>query len=403
MPRPRRVLSGMRPTGGLHLGHWCGVLQNWRQLQQNADCFFFVADWHALTTNYAAIDDIAAHTREMVLTWLAAGIDGERAALFVQSQVLEHAELHLLLSMSCPLPKLTQLPTYKEQKENLNHDLDTYGFLGYPLLQSADILIYRADDVPVGEDQKPHVEFTREVARRFNRLYGGGDGFADAVRPLLEQLPPAARRQLDEARKEYRRNGDQAVLAGALMEIESLAPTQKQRALLRGYCLYEAEEILTPPETLLTSAARVPGTDGRKMSKSYGNTIELFESEKGVEEKLTRMKTDPARMRRSDKGNPDNCPVWELHKHFSDTQSQEWVRDGCTTAAIGCVECKKRLSAHVNTVLQPLRDNRARLERDGATDAVEATLARGVARARDVAGETMADVRRAMRLPGSNK
>lgn len=395
MTPPPRAVSGMRPTGGLHLGHLCGVLHNWRAIQERTECFFFVADWHALTTDYAAPTDCPANTREMVLTWLAAGIDGERATLFVQSQVPAHAELHILLSMIAPLPKLMQLPTYKEQKENLNRDLDTYGFLGYPLLQSADILAYRPQQVPVGEDQLPHIEFTREIARRFNHFYGGGEEFLKQMKDALKKLPGEARKTIEQARRRHRQDGDDAALGGALAAIDALDLPEKLRRQLRGYCRQDAEELLPPPDSLVTPAARLPGTDGRKMSKSYDNTIALFDAPDVVGKKISRMKTDPARQRREDKGEPKNCPVWGLHEHFSDAATQQWVQDGCRSAGIGCIDCKKRLAEHVNTALQPLHTRRRDIEKTGM---VEDVLAAGNKRAAAVAGDTLAEVRRAMRL-----
>lgn len=394
-----RALSGMRPTGELHLGHLCGVLANWRRMQEDMECFFFVADWHALTTDYDAPADYTAAAREMVVTWLAAGIDSGRATLFIQSQVPEHAELHLLLSMLCPLPKLMQLPTYKEQKENLNRDLDTYGFLGYPLLQSADILAYRPQQVPVGEDQLPHIEFTREIARRFNHLYGGGSDFAKRMKGEVKKLPAAARACIEKSYRQYRQSGDDSALAEALAVIDSLELTARQRAELRGYCSYDAREILPLPDACLTPAAKLPGTDGRKMSKSYDNTIALFDDAAQVEKKAARMQTDPARQRRTDKGNPENCPVWDLHKHFSDSDTRQWADAGCRSADIGCLDCKKSLAAGINAALQPLRDRRQEIEKNSMVDDI---IAAGNRRARAVAADTLADVRRAMRLAACN-
>ena len=391
----RRVLSGMRPTGQLHLGHLCGVLANWRAMQETRECFFFVADWHALTTDYAAPADYAAHAREMVLAWLAAGVDPARATLFVQSQVPAHAELHVLLSMICPLPKLMQLPTYKEQRENLNRDLDTYGFLGYPLLQSADILAYRAQEVPVGEDQLPHIEFTREVARRFNHFYGGGDAFRKEMKKAVKALPAAARAQVERGVRKHRQGGDEEALAAALAQVDAMDLAPALRRKLRGYCIQDAEEILPLPQACLTPAAKLPGTDGRKMSKSYDNTIALFDAAEVVDKKIARMVTDPARKKREDKGEPKNCPVWELHENFSPAETQAWAESGCRSAEIGCIDCKKRLAEHLNTALQPLRDNRRKFEKDGA---VEEVLRAGNRRAAGIAADTLADVRRAMRL-----
>lgn len=391
----QRVLSGMRPTGALHLGHLCGVLASWQKLQENYDCYFFVADWHALTTDYAAPADYPAAAREMVLTWLAAGIDGKHVTIFIQSQIPEHAELHVLLSMFCQLPKLMQLPTYKEQKENINRDIDTYGFLGYPLLQSADILAYRPEQIPVGEDQLPHIEFTREIARRFNHLYGSGDAFHKKMKQKIRQLPPETRAVIESSYRRYRQDGDSETLNTAFAAIEALALPAKERAQLRGYCAYDADEILPLPEAYLTPAAKLPGTDGRKMSKSYANTIELFESSDSIAHKIARMQTDPARQRRQDKGNPDNCAVWSLHGQFSDDATRRWADAGCRSAGIGCVDCKKRLTDGINTALTPLRERRRDIEKSGIVDDV---IASGNRHARTVAAATLNEVRRAMRL-----
>lgn len=390
----------MRPTGALHLGHLRGALGNWRRMQdEGVECFFFVADWHALTTDYARPADYAANAREMVAGWLAVGIDGERSTLFVQSQVPAHAELHVLLSMICPLAKLMQLPTYKEMRENLSRDLDTYGFLGYPLLQCADILAYRPDFVPVGEDQLPHIEFTREVARRFNRFYGGGEAFVREMRAVVRGLEAKTRAVIERCYRRFRQEGDEAALEEALAAVAALggetAGDEALRARLRGYCRYDAAEILPLPEGAVTAAARLPGTDGRKMSKSYDNAIGLFDEAEVVARKTARMRTDPARMRRSDVGNPDDCPVFGLHSHFSEEGVRAWVREGCESAGIGCLECKAKLAEGIEAVLQPLRFARREVERTGA---VEAALAAGNARAREVAGETLGRVRRAMRL-----
>ncbi|MCH9704534.1 MAG: tryptophan--tRNA ligase [Proteobacteria bacterium] len=390
-----RVLSGMRPTGEIHLGHLCGVIANWRKMQDESECFFFVADWHALTTDYAAPGNSPANADEMITSWLAAGIDAQRATLFIQSQIPEHAELHLLLSMICPLAKLMQLPTYKEQKENLNRDLDTYGFLGYPLLQSADILAYKPSQVPVGEDQLPHIEFTREIARRFNHLYGGGEGFVKQVKETLRALPAEARKTIERAYQAYRQDGEESALTLALAEIEQLGLSTKTQAVLRGYCAYDAEEILPLPDACLTPAAKLLGTDGRKMSKSYNNTIALSDEPSVIFKKIARMQTDPARKLRTDPGEPKNCPVWSLHEHFSEPATHQWVKKGCRSAGIGCVECKKKLADNINTVLQPIQQRRDEIERNGI---VKDIIAAGNQRAQAVARETLQEVRHAMRL-----
>lgn len=330
-----RVLSGMRPTGKLHLGHLVGALDNWVRLQNQYECFFFIADWHALTTDYADPSRVKQSVFELAFDWLAAGLDPDKSTLFIQSHVPQHAELHLLFSMITPLGWLERVPSYKEQRENLKEkDLGTYGFLGYPLLQSADILIYRADYVPVGEDQVPHVELTREVARRFNMFYSG-----------------------------------------------------------------RRSQVFPEPQPLLTPAPKLPGTDGRKMSKSYGNTLLLSDPEPLIRQKLKTMVTDPARVRRTDPGNPHVCPVFALHKIFSEQQTIKNVEAGCTTAGIGCIECKNWVADALITTIRPMQDRRAIYEQNPRRvwDILEA----GSARARRVSEGTMTDVRESMNLAKS--
>ncbi|GMR00571.1 MAG: tryptophan--tRNA ligase [Zetaproteobacteria bacterium] len=330
--KPMRILSGMRPTGRLHLGHMKGVLENWLKLQREHQCFFFAADWHALTTDYANPDIVKDTIWDMLVDWLAVGIDPEKCVVFIQSEVPQHAELYLLFSFITPLPWLERVPTYKDQIEQLREkDLGTYGFLGYPLLQAADILMYRADAVPVGEDQVPHVELTREVARRFNHLYRKPD------QPLFPE-----------------------------------------------------------PESLLMPAAKLPGLDGRKMSKSYNNTIELSETWKVTEKKVKTMPTDPARVRRDDPGTPEKCPVWDFHKIYSTEDERKWVHEGCTSAGIGCLDCKKVLLNHLEEELQPIRDRRADIaaHMDDVRDVVRA----GNKRARIEAERTMDKVRRTLKM-----
>src|SRR5579862_5937512 len=325
----KRVLSGMRSTGKLHLGNYVGALENWVRMQNEYDCFFFIADWHALTTDYADTSRLKENSVDVAFDWLAAGLDPEKSVMFLQSHVPEHAELHLLLSMITPLGWLERVPTYKEQRENIKEkDLGTYGFLGYPLLQAADILVYRADLVPVGEDQVAHVELTREIARRFNGFYGAPKG------------------------------------------------------------------VFPEPQTLLTPAAKLPGTDGRKMSKSYGNTIMLADPEPVVRQKLKTMVTDPARVRRSDPGNPDVCPVGDLHKIFSSKETMAKVNEGCRSAGIGCIECKSWAADALVQLLNPMQERRRNFEENPrlAWDILEA----GSERARKAAGETMDLVRASM-------
>jgi tryptophanyl-tRNA synthetase len=393
-----RVLSGMRPTGALHLGHYHGVLKNWVRLQAEYPCLFFVADWHALTTDYETPDHVQRNGWEMVVDWLAAGVDPTQATLFVQSLVPEHAELHLLLSMMTPLGWLERVPTYKDQQEKLtDRDLSTYGFLGYPLLQSADILIYRAKYVPVGEDQVPHVEFTREVARRFNHLYGREAGFEDKAKAAVKKMGSKKSRLFNELRARFVEQGDAEALqrAQALLE-EQQNLSRGDRERLYGWLEGGGKKILVEPDVLLTEASRLPGLDGQKMSKSYGNAIELRDEPASVTRKIRTMPTDPARVKRSDPGNPERCPVWQLHLVYSDAERKEWVRQGCTTAGIGCLDCKQPVIDAVLAELAPMRE-RAQAYRDDPT-LVKNIIADGCERARKLASETMRDVREAMGL-----
>lgn len=361
-------------------------------MQADNECFFFVADWHALTTDYASPPDSSA-AREMVLAWLSAGIDPGRAAIFAQSDVPAHAELYVLLAMICPLPWLMRLPTYKEQKENLNRDLDTHGFLGYPLLQAADILAYRADAVPVGEDQLPHVEFAREIARRFNHLYGRSDDFLTKSDKALNLLDKQAREKLQKNARRYLRDGDDNAFRNAEEIINNA--DKDDRPILKGLLFYGAEEILPAPQAALTDAPKLPGTDGRKMSKSYGNAIALFDSPEDVGKKLARMQTDPARKRRDDPGDPDKCPVADLHNIFTAEKSRGDIFDNCRTAAIGCVECKRALADVINEKLAPVRDARKMHDKPGV---VEEVLQAGAAKAKAEAELTLQQVREAMKL-----
>jgi len=393
-----RVLSGMRPTGSLHLGHYHGVLKNWLQLQHEYECLFFVADWHALTTHYDDPLAIEDNTRQMVIDWLAAGVDPSKATLFIQSQVIEHAELHLLLSMMTPLGWLERVPTYKDQQEKLSdRDLSTYGFLGYPLLQAADILIYRANKVPVGEDQVPHIEFAREIARRFNHLYGKEPGYEDKAQAAIKKLGSKKAKLYEELRTRYQEQGDEGALDSAralLAETQNLSLGDMER--LYGYLEGGGKMILTEPEALLTPSARMPGLDGQKMSKSYNNTIALREDPHRVSKKIRTMPTDPARIRRTDPGDPDKCPVWQLHQVYSNEALQQWVRQGCTTAGIGCLECKQPVIDAVLQELAPIQERARALEED--QDTVRSIIADGCEKARDLARETMRDVRSAMGL-----
>jgi len=393
-----RVLSGMRPTGALHLGHYHGVLKNWVRLQTEYPCLFFVADWHALTTDYEHPGRVEQNAWEMVVDWLAAGVDPNQAILFVQSHIQEHAELHLLLSMITPLGWLERVPTYKDQMEKLkDRDLATYGFLGYPLLQSADILIYRSRFVPVGEDQVPHVEMTREIARRFNHLYGREDGFEDKAKAAVKKMGSKKARLLNELRTKFLESGDADALkrAQALLDEQQNLP-RGDRERLYGWLEGGGRKILVEPEALLTEAARLPGLDGQKMSKSYGNAIGLREPPESVAKKIRTMPTDPARVKRSDPGTPEKCPVWPLHQVYSDPARQAWVRQGCTTAGIGCLECKQPVIDAVLAELAPMRE-RAQTYVDDPT-LVKNIIADGCDKARKLALETMRDVREAMGL-----
>jgi len=391
-----KVLSGMRPTGRLHLGHYHGVLANWVKLQHEYPCLFFVADWHALTTAYDEPGTIVDNATDMVIDWLAAGVDPSQATIFIQSKVPEHAELHLLLSMMTPLSWLERVPTYKDQQEKLTHkDLTTYGFLGYPLLQAADILIYRANQVPVGEDQVPHVEFTREIARRFNYLYGREPGFEDKAREAVRKLGSKRAKLYDELRTRYQEKGEDEALAQAhdlLNEAQSLSLGDRER--LFGWLEGTRKMILVEPGALLTHASRMPGLDGQKMSKSYGNTIMLREDAETVGKKIRTMQTDPARVRRTDPGDPDKCPVWQFHLIYSGDDVRSWVQSGCRSAGIGCIECKQPVIDGVLKEQEPMRERARMYEED--PQLVKNIIADGCEKARKLAQDTMRDVREAI-------
>jgi tryptophanyl-tRNA synthetase len=362
----KRVLSGMRPTGKLHLGNYVGALENWVRMQEQYDCFFVIVDWHALTTDYADPSHLKENLVDVLLDWLAAGLDPEKCVMFIQSHVPMHAELHLLLSMITPLGWLERVPTYKEQKENIKEkDLGTYGFLGYPVLQAADILIYKADVVPVGEDQVAHVELTREIARRFNGFY---------AKPFV-----------------IRRQGTRVVTSGGRVQLPPGVELDS-----KADCVIHPEPVFPEPAALLTPAPRLPGTDGRKMSKSYGNAVMLTDPEHVVRQKLKTMVTDPARVRRTDPGNPDVCPVGDLHKIFSSKETMAKVYEGCRSAGIGCIECKSWAADALVKILNPMQERRRKYEDNPrlAWDILEA----GSVRAREVAGATMDEVRESMGL-----
>ncbi|CUB05571.1 MULTISPECIES: tryptophan--tRNA ligase [Tepidiphilus] len=393
-----RVLSGMRPTGRLHLGHYHGVLKNWARLQYEYPCLFFVADWHALTTTYDKPEVISQATWEMLIDWLAAGIDPNQATLFIQSRVLEHAELHLLLSMITPLGWLERVPTYKDQLEKLSHkDLTTYGFLGYPLLQAADILIYRANLVPVGEDQIPHVEFTREVARRFNHFYGREPNFEENAKEAVKKLGSKRARLYLELRTRFQQEGDDEALAQAralIDEAQSLSLGDRER--LYGYLEGYSKHILVEPQVLLTEASRMPGLDGQKMSKSYGNTIYLREDPESITRKVRTMQTDPARVRRTDPGDPERCPVWQFHKIYTDAEVHQWVQEGCRSAKIGCLECKQPVLEAILKEQEAMRERAQPYVENPSL--VRNVVADGCEQARKLAQATMRDVREAMGL-----
>lgn len=396
--QPERVLSGMRPTGALHLGHYHGALKNWVKLQNEYPCFFFAADWHALTTHYNSPEMIEEAVWDMMVDWLAAGIDPGQATLFIQSRVPEHAELFLLLAMSTPLGWLERVPTYKDQQEKLaDRDLSTYGFLGYPLIQAADILIYRAKYVPVGEDQVPHVEMTREIARRFNHLYGKEPGFEEKALAAVKKLGGKRGKLYLELRTRFQEKGEQDALDQAralVQESQSLSMGDRERLL--GFLEGGRRIILVEPDVLLTESSRVPGLDGQKMSKSYNNAIALREEPESVTRKIRTMPTDPARVRRSDPGNPERCPVWQLHLVYSDQDTRDWVWKGCTTAGIGCLECKQPVIDAVIRELAPMRERAQAYLDDPAL--VKNIIADGCERASAVARETMREVRDAMGL-----
>ena len=393
-----KVLSGMRPTGRLHLGHYHGVLKNWVRLQSEYPCLFFVADWHALTTAYDEPGTIEENAWDMIIDWLAAGVDPSQATLFIQSRVPEHAELHLLLSMMTPLGWLERVPTYKDQQEKLEHkDLSTYGFLGYPLLQSADILIYRANLVPVGEDQVPHIEFSREIARRFNHLYGREPDFEEKARAAVKKLGSKRAKLYEDLRTRFQQEGDHQALEQAhalLDEAQNLSLGDRER--LFGFLEGVSKMILVEPEALLTEAAKMPGLDGQKMSKSYNNTIALRESADSVTKKVRTMQTDPARVRRTDPGEPDRCPVWQFHLVYSDEGTRQWVQQGCRSAGIGCIECKHPVIDAVLKEQEPMHE-RAQTYLDDPT-LVRNIVADGCEKAKKLAQETMRDVRESIGL-----
>ena len=388
----------MRPTGRMHLGHYHGALKNWVHLQEEHECLYFAADWHALTTHYDAPETIAESVWEMFVDWLAVGINPARATIFIQSRVPEHAELALLLGMIAPVGWLERVPTYKDQQEKLaDRDLSTYGFLGYPVMQGADILVYRANLVPVGEDQVSHLELIRELARRFNHLYGREPGFEDKAKAAIKKLGSKRAKRYEQLRAAFQEQGDEAALTTARELVDAaqnLALGDRER--LFGYLEGSRRVILPEPKPLLTATPKVPGLDGQKMSKSYDNAIMLREEPAAITKKVRTMQTDPARVHRSDPGTPEKCPVWSLHQIYSDQARQAWVRKGCTTAGIGCLECKQPLIEAIIAEQEPIKERAQKYLDDPSL--VRAIVADGCERARKLAEETMKDVREAMGL-----
>ena len=394
--KDHRVLSGMRPTGQMHLGHYHGVLKNWIELQNEYDSYYFVADWHAFTTHYSDNIDLESNVSNMVVDWLATGINPNTSTIFVQSKVPEHAELHLLLSMSTPISWLERVPSFKDQQEKLKtKDLSTYGFLGYPLLQSADILIYKAGLVPVGEDQVAHVEFTREVARRFNYVYGREPGFEEKAELAVNKMGKKQAKLYRQLRKTYQETGDDESLVKAkalLGEQQNITLGDRERLL--GYIEGLGKIILIEPEALLTKASKMPGLDGQKMSKSYENMISLRDEPEVITQKIKKMPTDPARIKLSDPGDPNKCPVWQMHQIYSPQDTLDWVVEGCTKAKIGCIECKGPVIDSVISELGPIQERIAKYQSN--PNLIQEIIFDGSERARSVAKNTLEEVRDAM-------
>lgn len=394
----KRVVSGMRASGALHLGHYHGVLKNWVKLQHQYDCYFFVADWHGLTTHYDESSNIERNLWNMVVDWLACGVNPSLSRVFIQSWVPEHAELHLLLSMITPMGWLERVPTYKDQQLKLHEkDLSTYGFLGYPLLQSADVLLYKADFVPVGEDQASHIELIREVARRFNFLYGREPNFEGLAIEAIKKMGKKNSKLYEQLRRSFQQDGCHESLdtARALLTSQvNLSLGDKERLL--GYLDGAGKIILPEPQAMFTEHAKMPGLDGQKMSKSYGNTISLREEPLVVEKKILTMPTDPARVKRTDPGDPEKCPVWQLHQVYSDSTVKDWVQTGCRSAGIGCVDCKRPVIDAINHELKPIQASIKDYEADMGS--VKHIVAEGSEQAREEAAKTLENVREAMGL-----
>jgi tryptophanyl-tRNA synthetase len=394
----KRVVSGMRVSGQLHLGHYHGVLKNWLKLQHQYDCYFFAADWHGLTTRYDEPGILETLLWDMIIDWLACGLNPGLSRIFIQSWVPEHAELHLLLSMITPLGWLERVPTYKDQQDKIrDKDLSTYGFLGYPLLQSADVLLYRADFVPVGEDQVAHIELIREVARRFNHLYGREPNFEAQALEAIKKMGKKTGKLYSELRKAFQQNGSHESLNTAralLANQHNLSMGDRERLL--GYLEGEGKIILSEPQVMLTEHAKMPGTDGQKMSKSYNNTIRLRDTKEQVEKKILTMPTDPARVKRTDPGEPEKCPVWQFHKIYSDESTKDWVQKGCRSAGIGCIECKRPVIDAVNRELEPIQT--AIQDYTDDLGSVKRIVAEGSEQAREEATKTLDEVREVMGL-----
>lgn len=394
----KRVVSGMRASGSLHLGHYHGVIKNWVKLQYQYDCYFFVADLHGLTTHYEESSHIERHLWNMVIDWLACGVNPGLSRLFIQSWVPEHSELHLLLSMITPMGWLERVPTYKDQQLKLHEkDLSTYGFLGYPLLQSADVLLYKTDLVPVGEDQVSHIELIREVARRFNHFYGREPNFEALAIEAIKKMGKKNGKLYEQLRRSFQQEGCHESLntARALLTTQvNLSIGDKERLL--GYLDGAGKIILPEPQAMLTEHAKMPGLDGQKMSKSYHNTITLREEPAVVEKKILTMPTDPARVKRTDPGEPEKCPVWQFHKIYSDATVKDWVQTGCRTAGIGCIDCKRPIVDAIHQELKPIQDSIKDYEAD--LGAVKRIVAEGSEQAREEAGKTLNEVRQAMGL-----
>ncbi len=393
-----RIFSGMRATGKLHLGHYHGVLKNWVDLQYTNECFFMVADLHVLTTQYERTKDIEQHAYNMVIDWLACGVDPSQTTIFIQSQVREHTELALLLSMITPRSWLERVPTYKEMMEKLKHkDIDTYGFLGYPVLQSADILLYKTKYVPVGEDQLSHIEFTREIARRFNHIYGCEDGFEKKAREVIKKLGNKKAALYEKLLIEYQQDGnDEAIEKARYLLDDAVNLSSGEIERLFAFLENKSRVILTEPEALLTQTSKLPGLDGQKMSKSYNNTIFIREDKDSISSKIKVMQTDPARIRKTDKGDPNKCPVWQLHKVYSNTTTCDWVVNGCKSASIGCLECKKPLIDSIVIEQEQFRLKALPFEED--CNLIKNILEDGAERASAIAKHTLNEVKEAMHL-----